>query len=274
MTHSRKNVQTFILTSGKLFFSSLIILFQVDPDGSTKVLDGDKPIPTIPPGPAPTLAPDTDGSTSTPSNCNKGYQPINGKCEKCPAGMYAAEAGSQFCSLCDANSYSAEGADKCTACTQNEMATHDNTACLCAAGYIRTSSTSGCTLKCAANKIPVTLSDGSMQCQCDTNHIIQGSSACVACASNTFASADRTACQPGCNLGEGLVGGTCTPCAAGYYSDTTDNSPCKKCPDGSSSSSADKSTCVAPGPCDDITFTLENGQCVMIGSKGSSAMVE
>eukprot|EP00854_Cymbomonas_tetramitiformis_P000386 gene386-718_t len=182
-------------------------------------------------------------------------------CTKCQAGTYSAATGASSASTCVACSInyiaSTEGMEGCTACPTNSL---DNSriSCECTEGFYK--SFLGNSMICVAcpsgfyNSI-----SGSEACTpCPAGTYSQGTGAtsestCLACAANTYSTANSSeclacpalaadnahlscSCQPGYRRVEGSSGlandFTCIACPQGYYTQSDDAAACVPCEDG------------------------------------------
>jgi len=187
--------------------------------------------------------------------CNAGYTgPNGGTCAACVAGTYKIASGSVACTSCGTGTYSstagATAATTCLACANNSNAPSMSsvaTACTCNVGY--SGPNGGPCEPCGAG----TYKDlsGSASCTGCLTGKYSGtvgatvSSACLVCPVNTNSpstSSAVTACA--CNAGyTGPNGGTCSPCDAGTYKNTSGSVACISC-DAGTYSSAGLSSCV------------------------------
>ena len=136
-------------------------------------------------------------------------------CVDCGAGAYAA-AGSNFCTLCAAGSYSDSVA--ATACAPCGTAAEEG-ATTCALGGA-----------CAAGQQHNAVSG---ECEaCDPGWVSDGSGACTACQAGEEQNVDQSAC---------------TACAVGYFAAEAGTAACEACPAGSkrAADDADATTCVS-----------------------------
>ena len=207
-----------------------------------------------------------EGNFACPSCTSGKYGPDKGAtseaaCLDCGFGKFSAAAASSFCSDCITGTYSGRmGATKCTACRAGKYSSNSSsTSCLfCAAGKFGPSSALTSCLECDFGTYgPNFGANSSSAClPCSAGKIGSSRGAveateCVSCAAGTFSAAQSSACTQCivnawshaesqsrtdciCNPGyDGVDGGPCEPCAAGYAKPNRGYWPqCKRCVEG------------------------------------------
>jgi len=182
-------------------------------------------------------------------SCQAGWSGTISNCIGCVAGKYKASAGPQACSLCGAGKISLvlnSATDTCINCSAGSYWVNTNTSCLscpqnsyssigsdsiagcaCNAGW---SGSGGDCTGCVAGKYKA--KNGSEACSDCGSYVADGSSACLPCASSSFASGNCAFCGPGEYSSPPIV--RCVPCAAGSYA-APNRSECLTCPENSQS---------------------------------------
>jgi len=185
-----------------------------------------------------------DGSTNVADcACNLGYTgPHGGACEACAVGTYKEVNGSAACTLCVRGKYSTETGQilesTCKDCPSNTYSgpgSSAQTGCICNAGY---SGPDGGECKV---------------CGVGSYKNVNGSSPCVTTTTPdpSTTTPTPTAAPPStsviCNAGETGPAGSCTPCSAGTFKNTSGSHSCSDCPSNSSSLDGSVMCVCAPG---------------------------
>jgi hypothetical protein len=112
-------------------------------------------------------------------------------------------------------------------------------------------------------------------CPVDSYSDASGSVDCTPCpdggTTQTTGSSDAEQCVTNCELGSGFDGTTCTPCAAGTYSETVDASACQLCPPNTFSAAVAAtaaSTCTACTGSTSPAGSSSGADCTCTGGYG------
>ena len=218
-------------------------------------------------------------STTQATSCSAGYYLSGGECYACSAGYYSAGGTATSCSPCTGNTISGAKAGSCTACGSDEIANSTHTTCSihCAAGRYYNSSTDSCMdcpgaytsaagstgvgscyVYCAAGTRIANYNDGSCSVcgkgyykSATTHYYNTAAESCTKCPDG-YTTASTTAgtvseCSvtieiTSCPAGQGLSGGVCQTCAAGYYS-AEGSTSCLSCAGNKEYSAAGAASC-------------------------------
>jgi N-acetylneuraminic acid mutarotase len=157
--------------------------------------------------------------------CIEGAEgPAGGPCTDCVEGKFKtwnvlfSTSASDSCASCPVNTYkSKNGSGSCTPCPAGtitiDTGATDLTMCQCGPGSAATATG---------------------RCVCAAGYWGEPRVRCTLCNGNS-SSAQNSTLRTGCKCNPGYTGpdgGTCTPCASGFYKSDAGSANCTKCPDG------------------------------------------
>ena len=212
----------------------------------------------------------TSDGAATCAVCPPGSRCYDGYKFACSAGSFQDEAGKQNCKLCDTAHFGSMRNQTLSTCSGLcpvdffcPSGTKDPIACptgtYCGAGF----AVPAVRLPCLPGTFEANASDPSpARCQpCSPGSFSSATNAaaCEPCPSSTFQpAAGKGFCLPHavCAKGERMVSlpsaiadRTCTPCAAGTISATTNAEKCEACPDGTFQTEAAQASCTRHSSC-------------------------
>ena len=145
-------------------------------------------------------------------------------CTACPAGQYNNQTGQSTCNKCPAGSYSDKGATSCETCPAGSYSNEGASSCTpCQAGYYSSGNASKCTI-------------------CPAGYYCLGGKDKIKCSAGSYSDEGAKSCET-CPAGYYSADGatSCTACPAGKYNNQTGQSTCQLCPAGSYSNEGAKS---------------------------------